>query len=431
MSRHVDDRELDALRASTLTEKEAARIRRHLASCEACRERAESARVVAFARTQDRAREFASTARRLRLERQSGEEVVRALLRDTPPEEWPRLAEEPSMRNSGALEQLAAEVRRRLTIDTREALTLSTLATSIAETLPNDAYPAVVLAQMRAHAWKDRAHVLRYLSRTDDAMEAVTTAEERLAPFATLEHERAIVRLVRASILHDQERTDEALQDASSCRDVFLAHGDTRRYLYAGIVTGSLYYTRGQYRDAERIFRPLLEVAEKLGDSESLARLNNNLGYVLTHLDNLPAANIHFSEAVRHFNDLGMKVEATRTERGAGVLLLAKGDFHGGIRRLRDARQQFQKDGLVEEAGLCGLEIAEVLLERGEVDEAAQLARELVDEFVAARLNKRAIQAITYLHDAFEKAEATPATVRHVHSYLDALRSEPAREFTA
>src|SRR5260370_15952899 len=79
MTRHIDDRELAALRTASLTEKEASRVRRHVESCPTCRERLDAVNVVAFARSQDRAREFANTARRLQRERNDAAETVRTL----------------------------------------------------------------------------------------------------------------------------------------------------------------------------------------------------------------------------------------------------------------------------------------------------------------------------------------------------------------
>ena len=120
--------------------------------------------------------ELAETARRLQSERHGAAEAVASVLDSTPFEEWPRLAEHPALRNSGALEELAARIRSRFEKDPKEALSLSSLATTIAETLPPDAYPPVTLAQLRAHAWKDRANTLRYVCRFDESLEAIAMA---------------------------------------------------------------------------------------------------------------------------------------------------------------------------------------------------------------------------------------------------------------
>ena len=58
-----------------------------------------------------RVQEFAETARRLQRERLESADVVTRVLRETPQEEWPRLATRPELRNSvTALRQLGATV---------------------------------------------------------------------------------------------------------------------------------------------------------------------------------------------------------------------------------------------------------------------------------------------------------------------------------
>src|SRR5204862_79014 len=82
----------------------------------------------------------------------------------TTPPRWSELAAAPELHSSAAVEQLIEEVRNRLERSPADALTLADVATSIAESLPATSYPAVVLAQLRAMAWKERANTLRYLS---------------------------------------------------------------------------------------------------------------------------------------------------------------------------------------------------------------------------------------------------------------------------
>src|SRR4051794_37929319 len=158
----------------------------------------------------NREEEFTSTAARLERERIASPDVVTRYLRDTPVDEWPRLAEMPELRNNAALEQMSEEVRRRLHRKPREALAIANLTASIAESLPPSQYPAVVLAQVKANAWKDRASTLRYLARYDEAIEAAERGEDALAGFASLEHDRAIVRMVKGMALAQLERFEEA-----------------------------------------------------------------------------------------------------------------------------------------------------------------------------------------------------------------------------
>src|ERR1700692_2415852 len=87
----------------------------HLAECASCRRRF-AGNVVTFDAGARRGRqgEFTATAERLERERDSATDVVARYLRDTPAEEWPRLAEMSDLRNNAALEQLSEEVRRLL-----------------------------------------------------------------------------------------------------------------------------------------------------------------------------------------------------------------------------------------------------------------------------------------------------------------------------
>jgi len=396
----------------------------HLAECSACRQRF-AANVVPFdpAARRNREREFTSLAGKLERERDDSSDVVARYLRDTPTEEWSRLAEMPDLRNNAALEQMSEEVRRRLHRKPREALAIANLSASIAESLAPSQYPSVVLAQLRGTAWKDRASTLRYLARYDEALEAAERGEEALAPFAALEHDRAVIRLVKGMIFLQTERFDEALSIFQDCRQVFREQGDLRRQVQAGIAQGSVLYDTTRYAEAFNLFREVLHDAIATDDVESQARVHNNLGYCATHLDDFVSANIHFSEAIAKFTDLGYTAEVPRTERGAGLVLISKGHVSKGLAHLYAARRDFGAAGLTEEAGLCALRIAEVLVERGNESEARAITQTVIEEFTVAGFDDRAIAALVRLRDSIDVDGATVASVRTVHDYVEGLRT--------
>jgi tetratricopeptide (TPR) repeat protein len=396
----------------------------HLSECAACRQRF-AGNVVTFDPASRRAREgeFSTTAERLERERESGTDVVARHLRDSPVEEWPRLAEAPELRNNASLEQMSEEVRRRLHRKPREALAIANLSASIAESLPPSQYPPVILAQLRANAWKDRASTLRYLARYDEAIEAADRGEEALAPFASLGHDRAIVRMVKGSVYFQTGRLVEAAAVLAECRQIFHEYNDERLFLQAGITQGCVLYESTQYGEAKRLFSELIVQAGEADDIESQARIHNNLGYCETHLGNFIQANIHFSEAIAKFTDLGFTAEVARTERGAGLVLIGRGQITLGLAHLQAARRDFIVFGMVEEAGLCALRIAGVLLERGDDKEALTLMQEVIDEFTAADLDERATAAVVRLRDAIDVDDATAETIRTVHAFVESLDS--------
>lgn len=397
----------------------------HLAECPACRQRY-AANVVPFdpAARRGREREFTSIAAKLERERDESSDVVARYLRDTPAEEWSRLAEMPDLRNNAALEQMSEEVRRRLHRKPREALAIANLSASIAESLAPSQYPSVVLAQLRGTAWKDRASTLRYLARYDEALEAAERGEEALTPFATLEHDRAVIRFVKGMILAQQERFEDANLILSECRRVFSDYGDKTRYVQAGMAEAGVMYEANLIDECRQLLLELLPHATADGDVTTQAKIHSNLGYCEMRRDAFASANIHFSEAVAAFTDLGYTGEVARTERGAGLILVARGQITSGLARLRDARRAFIAAGMTEDAGLCGLNIAAVLIERGDRAAARALAQNVIDELTAAGMNERAISAVITLRDAIDVDDVTAETVNTVHAVVESFRED-------
>ena len=372
-----------------------------------------------------RVEEFASTARKLQREREASSELVERMLRVTPPADWPRLAALSSMHSSGVVERLGQEVDARLDREPREALVVAELATAIADVLPPESYPAITLAQTRAHAWKDRGQALCYLSRYDDALRALDHAEAQLAPFGTLAHDLAIVRFVRATVLQHRREFEIAEALLVECRDVFQDHGDTRRHAKCTLALGNLRVRRGDYRAAREVLVPLLGSDDPL--REATARLA--LGWCAIHLDEPEQALLYFSDAANLHRRTGRHMEAARATTAIGTAFIRLGQLERALSELRSARDELTQHQLVEAAGLTGLEIVEVYMLQGEIDDATALAADLVREFTDAGLNRRAIAALAYLKDAIAASTATPEVVRDVHAYITSLRSNPACEF--
>lgn len=373
-----------------------------------------------------RVAEFAATARKLQQERASAG-VAKQLLESTPSEEWLSLAAREELRNSGALEQLANEVEARLDRVPCEAVRIAELETVIADSLIRGAYPDVIIAQLRAHAWRDRGQALAYLARYDDAFEALDRAEEVLRAFGTLAHDRAMVRYVRAVALQEVHRIDESLAILAECKTIFHDHGDRKRWLHCAMCEGGALHRARRFREAREIYVSMLDQAE---DDNILAMLHNAIGHASVELSEFTTAETHLLSAVRIFTQLGKPLQAAKSEMARGRLLLRSGREARGISHMRVIRAKFLGHSMIEEAGLCGLEIVEALLSRSAQD-AEELARQIVREFTDARLNARAITALGSLSEAIAARSASEATVVSVRDYIRSLRTCPEREFVA
>lgn len=375
--------------------------------------------------------EFAAIARKLQQEREAAAKLVEEVLRETPSSSWPQLAARAELHSSGVIERLGAEVEARLDTSPRDALLLAELETAIADALSPDGYPAITLAQSRAHAWKDLGQALSYVGRYEEALEALARAEEQLAAFVTLAHDRAIVQFVRATTLQEISRHNESFALLTACKGVFREHGDARRGLLCGIAEGALLHRLQKHREAREAYLMLLDTARALNDSKSLACLHNVIGHCSVSIADYDAAERHLSLAVQLFMRLEQPLLAAKAELARGRALLRRGQHDRAIRHLAGLRDQFLRHELVEEAGLCGLDIVEAHLRLGAAAEAETLARRIVVDFTAARLNERAVVALGYLAEAIAERESPLAMVQKVREYIHALRKTPEREFVA
>ena len=333
------------------------------------------------------------------------------------------------LRSPEALEQLNEAVVSRVDHVPLEALALADLATSVADTLSPGDYEAAAVARMRAHAWRHRALPLRYLARFEEALAALEKAEAILAPFETLEHDRAVVQLTRAITLDDAGRYDEAASLLAACKPVFRRLGDERRQLLCAVAEAALLYHQHRSGEARAGWLKLLPEIEAIGDRYSLAVIHNNIGHASISLNDFAAAEAHLAEAIRIYTQLGRALDVSRSEIAGGRMMIGRGQVEDGIAHLHRIRQQFLQQNVVEEAGFCGLHIIEAHLSRGAFIEAEALAWQIVREFTAAHLNARAITALGYLSEAIAARRASAHTVENVRGFLHTLRKNPDAEF--
>jgi tetratricopeptide (TPR) repeat protein len=375
--------------------------------------------------------EFTATARRLQHERESAAEVVQRLLRETPKNEWPWLARRTELHTNGALEELGKRINALIDREPREVLVIAEVASIIADSIADDAYPSVVLAQMRAQAWSDRARALDYLARYDEALAALDRAAEYLKPFATLAHDLATVGYVRATTLQNLNRYDESLRLLSTCRETFRDHGDVRRQLICGFAAAMLQFRLHLFEEARATCAPLLATASELNDADSLACVHNLLAFSAMELDDFSSSEQHFNRAIQLFTQLDQPVHVLRAQDGRGRIMIRRGEYDRAIQHLEVVRNDFLAHGLTEEAGISGLGVVESLLALGAAAEAEALARTLVTEFTDASLNARAVAALRVLSEAVAARRASRATVAIIREYIHSLRTDPEREFTA
>jgi tetratricopeptide (TPR) repeat protein len=194
---------------------------------------------------------------------------------------------------------------------------------------------------------------------------------------------------------------------------------------------GGLHYRSGEYQKAYESYSRILDAARSVNDIAALAGVHKNLGSCLIEVGDLTAANIHFSEAVRHFTDAGCSMEAARTDMGIGTLFVRRGDADLAMPHLTKARDTFLRSSMPEEAGICGTLMMEAMLIRGNAARAQTIARELARQLDGSRVSQQARDAIAYAESAIAAHDGAIAAVRHVQDFFESLRFDPARAFVA
>ena len=367
---------------------------------------------------------FNETARRLEEERENVARLAPELFFRTPLSHWSTLANDPTLRTCGALEYLGKRFAEELDRDTGKANALAKLAVAIADSLPDNEYPAVILAQARAYAWKDLGKSRRSLGKIAESLDALTRAAHYLDPFSTCAYDHAVIRFNLAMSLQEADRFEESLGLIEESRSVFEEHGDADNALNCAIGKAVLLLRVKRHREACQTLFALLRVPAK---PESRAVVHYVFALASIELERYGDAETHLREALSIYQDLKTPLHVLRTQVGLGRLLVRRGDIDDALVLLHDVRRDLTHHNLIEESGLAGLEIVDAYLRAGEALLAEATARAVLHEFADAGLNKRAIAALGYLTEAIA-ARKTTSIVPEIRDYIVSLRTNPERD---
>jgi tetratricopeptide (TPR) repeat protein len=229
-------------------------------------------------------------------------------------------------------------------------------------------------------------------------------------------------------IYADLLRFDEADLLLSESEEVFDTLGDVRLHGHCLLLRAMIAYRQHRLVPAADIFREATDVLREAGDLRQLASALHGLGVVQSDLGEPAAAASAFQDALSIFSDLGFTGEIARTKGALGRISLILGRYAEARKLLTEARSVFLVLHMPEEAGLAGLELAEIFLALREDFRAMAVVEEVIAEFRRANLNGRAATALAYLRDMMSSPRA-PEAVRHVRKYVETLKQEPERLF--
>lgn len=418
-----------------------AAIELHLTNCEGCRDHVKEIRLFTNALrdpgiwiglVEDDVPSSADDLALLAFERQvdaedaEAEELVRELLDESPSGfVWENIPAQDRFRTGGVVRLLSAEAHKACEKKTRRALSLAQAATAIAEALPDTTYPYRSIYDIRGVAWKECANAHRYLGNLPAALDALTRAERAFRKGPAPELGVAIVSFVRATVLWEQERLDDALDEVRKATRAFEELRLTSRYVAARTAHGVILYQAKRFAEAHAMFAQVLAYGEANNDKEWIARASLNIGKCDLETGDYTAAMTEMRTAKRLFTELDLSTEILRADSGIGRILVALGRRSEGIQRLDAASRAFASAGMTQDTALTTLFALEARLPDGPSEELALIAEGLVKTFVAAGRLTGALTALAYVKELAVKKRLTSGALAYVREFLNRSERRP------
>jgi len=434
---HISEDELAlyAFSAEEVSPERRMAIERHTAACASCRATRDFFAVAEedlgdldmWERIAGSATREALTAyaQRIAEEDEEAEELVKPLLDAPAKTARMNLLAQRRFRTGGVVRQLTNHAASIADSEPFAALTFADVAISIAEALPDDLYPARAVYEIRGRAWEKRGYAQYMLGEFKEAFESLAHAEHMYKRLASPWLGLARVEYSRAMVLYAQQHLDEAATVAKRAEQAFAHLGDDDQRMKATYLRGGIECEAHAIESAIALFQQVMEHGESRDDLAWIARASNALGYCEIQRENLGEASLHFHKALVLSREIGPESERITSEWGIALVLLHAGKRSEAIRRLRDAAAEFEKRGMVTEAAMVGLDIADGLLAQGYMQQIVELAKHMFDVFTDAGMLTGALTALAYIREVAAAGTLINEDLQVVRGFLRRAQRQP------
>lgn len=212
---------------------------------------------------------------------------------------------------------------------------------------------------------------------------------------------------------------------AGKAAEVFERFGDEVMATRCRYVITSAQYLARNYGSALHTADQILETA-RTHDPQTRGATLMMRGWAGVYLDEFQIARDSFSEAKEVFESLEFPIEISRADWGEGLGLLRLGEMDEARDRFERALQSFSSMGLVEEASLIRLDLAELNLIEKRPEEARALVRKAIAGLNGILTTEDAQRALAYLREAALTAESLGAVNLWLHQHVENPGLAPA-----
>lgn len=362
-------------------------------------------------------------------EDREAEIILRPFLDNPIATAWTSMLAKRRYRTGGVVRKLCTAAHSLYDSKPRVALTFADAAISVAEALPDDLYPARAVYRLRGTAWKERANALMVRGHFPQAHESLDRAARAYGMTPHNGLGLSIVALIRAGVLYEQGKLNEAMAMAESAERGFAHAGEAKRRMDAAFLRAGIMFEAGDANGALPLFKSIIEHGENTQSIQWIARGSYAAGHCEIDRGNLGEASMLFHRALVIFREVGPDQELLKTDWGIARVVFHGGKLNEAIRRLRDVAAGFEARGMITNAALVGLDISEGLLALDRPKEIVDLAQHLFVVFTTAGMLTGALSAIAYLKEAAAAKRLTKQDVEAIRVFLRRAERQPSLQF--
>lgn len=313
--------------------------------------------------------------------------------------------------------------------DNALAVELAELGLLAAGLLDGERYGLSVVRDLEARAWAFLGNARRLAFDLTGAEEALANAERVAEEGSADPLEEARILDLRASLLSDQGRFEQAAELLDAVIDIYEdireSHSKGRAMISKGVILGYA----GWPEEAIRQIRRGLGHLDWDREPRLVLMARHNLAWFLNDCGKSEEA-FHQLERFRHtyqeFDDFWIRL---RLSWLAGRIAAGMGRLEEAERTLRDVKLRFLEQGQGYDASLVTLDLAKLYLEEGRNAEVRTLADEMLTVFLSHDVHRQAVAALAVFQKAAELDTATPHLVQEITAYLQRARRNPQLRF--
>lgn len=364
-------------------------------------------------------------------ERSEAPDLVAELLTHLPAERCALVQAYERFRNVAVCELLIERSFQEGFRDPSLSVVIAELALLVADLLEEDRYGHSVVQDFRARAWAYLGNARRIAFDLAGAEEALAQAERSLEGGSADPLEEARIFDLRASLLGDQGRFEQAAELLDLVIDIYDDLRDAHRKGRALVSKGKFLGYAGWPEEAIRVIRKGLGLVDWDREPRLVLVARHNLAWFLNDCGRGEEA----QEQLQRFRHIYGAFPDSWTELRLAWL---EGRIAGRLGRLdeaeeilREVRRRFLEEGHGYDASLVTLDLAHLYLEEGRTAEVRALAEEMLTVFLSQDIHRQALAALSVFQQAVELDSATPGLVQEISSYLLRARKNPRLRFEA